>query len=202
MIDFNLRPLSWSSMESFRWDPEKWYDKYILNEVQSSNAGMDFGKVIGNEIANNPEFLKDLPRFDVFEKKLEALIEDVRLIGFLDSFDSKTKDFIEYKTSANVNKWTQKSAEEHGQILFYLFLIWKNYGIPPEKIKVKLVYIPVSENNDFSMSLTDGGKIQVFDVKHTTLDVLQFAGHIKKTISAMRAFAHKRGLQLTTELLS
>lgn len=202
MIDFNLRPLSWSSMSSFEYDPEQWYRKYVLNEQQSSNAGMDFGKVIGQQIADNPNFLKTVPRYDTFEKRLESTIDDVRLVGFLDSFHSKLKHFIEYKTSANTTKWTAKSAHEHGQVLFYLFLIWKNYGIPPEKIKVQLVYIPVKENNDFSMALDEKQKIQVFDVKHTTLDVLHFASRIKKTVSAMRAYCLQQSLQVDTDLLS
>lgn len=189
--DTRQRPLSWSSISSFNYNREEWYDRYILGKKSDDSAAMLAGKRIGERLASDQTFLPQVPRYDTYEKELRAKIGEIYLIGFLDSFNSKTKDFLEYKTSSNKKKWTQKSCNEHGQILMYLFLLWKNYGITPEQIKVKLVYIPVKESGDFSINLS-GEPAQVFEIKHTTVEVLKFASLIKQTYQEMQEYVTNR----------
>ncbi len=192
-VGTNARPLSWSCISSFEYDREGWYKKYILNEVQEPNKEMLFGNVVGGKLASDPSFLPDVPRYKHFEKKLEGRIGNIVILGYLDAFDPDTKKkFHEYKTSSNTKKWTKKSVQEHGQLLFYKLLIWLNYEIPPEEITCHLHYIPVEENGSFEMQLSKESH-QSFEAKHTTLDVLNFGRYIVKTYQDMVKYveAHK-----------
>lgn len=185
------RPLSWSAMAAFAYDKEKWYQKYILGEREPSSPAMDFGNEIGRCLAYTPEFMPEVPRLPLFEKKLTAKIGDIYLVGYLDSFDPDTKAMLEYKTSSNKKKWTQKSAQDHGQILFYMFLIWKNYGVPPEMVKCSLIYIPVIESGDFTLKISQE-PIKIFPVKHTTVEVLKFAAYIREVYMEMENYVEQK----------
>lgn len=187
------KPLSWSAISSFEYSVEQWSRKYLDGKYEEPNELMKFGNIVGGRIATDPEYLPAVERYSVFEKKLTAKIErkglsKIELVGLFDSFDPETKFFYEYKTSSNTSRWTLETAKEHGQILFYLFLIWKNYGVPPEKIKIKLFYIPVITKGDFTMEVVESG-IQQFPIEHTCLGILKFADYIKHTYAKMEAFA-------------
>lgn len=193
MKNFNIiehcktRPLSWSAISSFEWDPEQWYQRYVMNIRDPENIQMKFGKKIGEKLASDPTFMPDVLRYPQFEKSLEAEVFGIKIIGFLDSFDPETKAFFEYKTSSNTKKWKQQSAYEHGQILMYMLLIWINYGVTPENIKSSLFYIPVHEING-KMKLTTLPN-QSFSVSHTTQEVLKFGSKIKNITIEMERYA-------------
>lgn len=178
------RALSWSAIASFEWSKEDWYKKYVLKIKQPSNPAMEFGKVVGERLATDTTFLPEVLRYPVFEKELRGVIGDIPLVGFLDSYDPATHHFYEYKTSANTKKWNQKSAEAHGQILFYMFLIWVNYKIPPEKLSATLFYIPVEESGSFELKLSEA-PVQSFKVKHTSVEVLNFGIYVKNVVKEM-----------------
>lgn len=180
-------PLSWSQLASFRYNKGEWYSRYILNKKQEENAEMRFGKLIGERLATEPSFLPSVPRLSIFEQKLEGNVGNIPLIGFIDSFCPITKNFIEYKTSSNPKKWTEKTAKEHGQLLFYSFMIFQTYRISPKDITIKLVYIPVHQNGAFEMKLS-GKEVQVFTVNYSTLEVLNFASYIKQTVKEMEQY--------------
>ncbi|MES2409676.1 MAG: PD-(D/E)XK nuclease family protein [Patescibacteria group bacterium] len=187
---FQSKPLSWSSIASFEYSPEQWARKYVDGIIDPSNASMSFGNEIGQRLAREPDFLPDVKRYSVFEQCLTGKIDDIQLIGFLDTFDPITKNFNEFKTSSNKKKWTKKSAQAHRQLLMYMFLIWRNYGVPPEKLSPSLFYIPVEEHSDFTMKVSEA-KVQEFVVKHTTLELLQFANHVKEVYKEMILFANE-----------
>ncbi len=178
-------------MSSFRYDKEQWARKYCDGIIDPPSAAMLFGNEVGERLASDPTFLPEVKRYPVFEQKFEAKTNGLRLIGFLDSYDPVTHAFLEYKTSSNKKKWTQKSVDEHGQILFYMFLIWLNHQVPPEKIGCELFYIPVRETNDFGMELAPD-PIKSFKTKKTTLDVLMFGKEIINTYNEMLAYAEER----------
>jgi hypothetical protein len=184
------KPLSWSAISSWEWNQEEWATKYLDGLFTPPTPKMSFGNVVGDRLAKDPEYLPEVPRYSVFEHKMYADIGDIKLVGLLDSFDPETKNFYEYKTSSNENKWDQDEANKHGQILLYLFLIYVNYRVPPEKIKIKLVYIPVEENFDGFMEVSKGGKIQSFDVNHTLEEALVFiAKKVKPIWEEMKEYA-------------
>lgn len=184
------RPLSWSAISSFVYNKEEFFDKYVLGKKPESNNKMLFGNEIGARLSSDPKFLPEISRYKIYEKCLTAKLGDISLIGFLDNYDPKTHAFHEFKTSSSTTRWTEKSAKEHGQLLFYKFLLYKNYGIDPSKIKCTLFYIPVEETGDFSMKLSNE-PIQSFEVEHSITDIIKFAGYIKKTYEEMADYVKK-----------
>jgi hypothetical protein len=181
------RPMSWSAMASFHYDPWQFFDKYVLRKRQETNPAMEFGKEVGNKLISDPAFLPDVLRYPVFEQQLKGKVMGIPIIGFLDSFDPETKNFYEYKTSSNPRKWTAKTAQEHGQLMFYKLLIHLNYKVRPEDIDCKLFYIPCEETEDFKVKLS-GEKVQSFDVKHTTADIIAFGRYMVDTYKKMEEF--------------
>lgn len=192
---FKDREFSWSCLSSWFWDRDEWYSKYILGIRPEPTVQMLFGNVVGEKLAEDSNYLPGAPRYPIAEKKLTAKLGSIKLLGYLDFFDKKTKDFIENKTSSNPRCWTQKACDEHGQLLFYKLLIYINYKVAPDKIGCKLVYIPVEQGGDFKMYVKKN-PIKVFDVKHTTADVLKFAKHIKDTHKEMIDYIKSRSKEL------
>lgn len=184
------KPLSWSQLNAYKYDKEAWYKRYFLGEEAESSHALSFGKKIGEQLASDPTFLPEVLRYDVMEKEFKAPLDNFSLIGFLDTYNSKNHYFHEYKTSANKTRWTHQSANEHGQMLFYLSLIYLNHSVPPEKIKMKLFYIPVHTRGDFQMEICD--KVQSFEVKHTTLEMVEFLADVIKTRREMEEFIHRK----------
>jgi len=186
------RPLSWSAISSFHYNREEWFNRYILNQKQQENASMYAGKAIGNKIESDPTYLPEVPRLPVFEKKMLGVLDKVPLIGYLDSYCPDTHAFNEYKTSKNKDRWTHKTAHDHGQLDMYTFLIWLNTKTKPEDIKINLVYIPVEETDDFSIVVSKE-PIVILPVKKTMVDIIKFASHIKHTYKAMGEYViHRR----------
>ena len=190
---FEYRPLSWSAISSFRYDKEQWHRKYVQGIKDPPNDLMTFGNVVGTKLATDPTFLPDVPRLSVFEKELKGRVGNIPILGFLDSFsfDKDTIEILEYKTSSNANRWTKKSAQNHGQLLFYLALCWLNYQKAPEDIKCRLVYIPVEMTIEDGM-IVSSEAIQIFHVQHTAIEVLHFLKYIKETYAEMLVFADEK----------
>lgn len=189
------RPLSWSAISSFEYSKDDFYSKYVLGEKTDPNSKMLFGNEVGGRLATEPNFLPEIPRYEIYEQKLAGKIDDIHLIGYLDNFCPETKNFHEFKTSSSKTRWTQEKAQEHGQIMFYKFLIYQNYGIDPSTIKCNLFYIPVEEAGDFSMKLSNE-PIQCFEVIHSVTDIIKFGNYIKKIWQKMQDFVEKKELAL------
>ena len=184
--------LSWSSLNAFEsYDKNKWYQQYVLGIRSASNANMDAGREIGERLATDPTYLPEVKRYDVMEQELRGQLGKINLVGHIDTFDTKTKSFGEYKTSVSKTRWTQKTSEDHGQLLFYFLLIYLNFQVKPEDIKCHLFYIPVRETGHFAVELS-GKKVQCFEIKKTLKDVLVFGVRIKKTYAEMLAFVEEK----------
>lgn len=191
---FDKRPLSWSQLESFAGpygSPERWYKKYILGEKEPESVEMRFGKVLGERLANDPDFLPQVPRLDKFEQKFEIVFDGIPMIGYADSFCSKTKKkLLEYKTSHA--GWDQKKVDKHGQLSAYAFYNFVTNKIPPEDLDIQLVWIPTQkiESGDFTstISLVEPVIPQIFKTRRTTADIVRFGAFIKETVKKMEQY--------------
>lgn len=188
LATFKERPLSWSSLSSFAYDKEAWARKYLLGISDPANAKMEFGKKVGTLLATVPDFLPMVPRLPIYEQELKFKIGSISIVGYLDSFDPINCAYMEYKTTSNHKKWTKESAQDHGQCLLYHAGIWLLYGTPPEDIQCFLVSIPCEETGDFKISLSKK-PVQIFEIKHTKLEVVNFLVQVKKTYKSMCDFA-------------
>lgn len=179
------RPLSWSAISSFEYDPEQWYAKYCLNKPQPASPAMAFGKKVAEAIENGkpPAPLTVLSQV---EHKLEAKFGKIPLIGFIDTYEPG-KRLGEFKTGKKA--WTQKRADDHGQIDMYLLIIWLRDKIPPEQIECYLEWMPTQENGDFSISMIDSSKVHHFPTRRTMRQVLNFGMRINKVYKQMEEYA-------------
>ena len=182
------RPLSWSSLSSWAYDRDKWAKKYLLGINEPTSIQMEAGKRVGTLLATVPDFLLSVPRYTIFEKELRFKVGSIPIVGFIDSFQEDPLALIEYKTHTKADKWSQKTAQEHGQLLMYLAGLWLTYDVPPEKIGCHLIAIPMQETGDFKITLAKKPH-QIFEVKHTKVEVLNFLIEVKKIYKEMCEYA-------------
>lgn len=183
------RPLSWSAISSFEWDPEQWYRRYVLGIEEDPTEELKFGKMVGERLSSDPTFMQGIPRAGVFEHEMRTTLEtkngSIPMLGFMDHLLPKF-DMDEYKTGKK--PWTQERADTHGQIDMYLLLYFLLEKIVPEKMNVCIWWMPTKLNGDFTISFVGENKAVRFATKRTTRQVLEFAGRIKKTAEEMQAY--------------
>ena len=182
---FLKRPLSWSSINSFRYDPAEWYEKYINGKRGRDTGPLVFGKNVGERLASEQDFLPEVPRLKEYEHELHVKIGKIDCIGFLDNFDLDNRAFSEFKTG---RKWTQDKANKHGQIDMYCCLIYLKYGIKPEDLKISLIWLPTEEQQDFRTDFIKDMKPVIFPIKKTMRDILSFMAEIQIIHVQMQEF--------------
>ena len=184
----NKRPLSYSQMSCFAYNKNEWYERYVLGKKGLPNKTMQFGSMVGRRYAEDPTFLPFLPRYPVFEQKLLCSYEGIDLIGFIDSFDEVNKKIIELKTGAF---WDEDKVNAHYQLDFYVLCCLLMYGWMPEEIDLKLIWLPTSEQGDFSMNFS-GEPAKIFQTKRTLKGIEKFGKKLKKTWEKMEELRENR----------
>lgn len=182
---FLKRPLSWSSINSFKYDPNEWYEKYINGKRGRDTGPLVFGKNVGERLASEQDFLPEVPRLTEYEHELSVKIGKIQCIGFLDNFDLESKTFAEFKTG---KKWTQDKANKHGQIDMYAAMIYLKYGIKPEDLKISLIWLPTEEQQDFRTDFVKDMKPVVFPIQKTMRDILSFMAEIQVIHKQMQEY--------------
>ena len=182
---FLKKPLSWSSINSFRYDPNEWYEKYINGKQGKSTGPIVFGKNVGERLATEETFLPNVPRLKEYEHELSVKIGKIPCIGFLDNFDLEAKSFSEFKTGKN---WTRQKAESHGQLDMYAAMIYLKYGIKPEDLNISLIWLPTEEQQDFRTDFVKDMKPVIFPIKKTMRDILSFMAEIQVIHKQMQHF--------------
>lgn len=173
---FLKRPLSWSSISAFRYNPDEWYDKYINGKKGRNTGPLVFGKNVGERLASEQDFLPHVPRLKEYEHELSVKIGKIQCIGFLDNFDLDNCAFSEFKTG---KKWTQDKANKHGQLDMYAAMIYLKYGIKPEDLRISLIWLPTEEQQDFRTDFVKDMKPIIFPIKKTMRDILTFMAEVQ-----------------------
>jgi len=179
--------LSWSSFQAFRdYDKGEWYKRYVLGERGPSNPAMDAGRVIGERLATDPGYLPSVPRPEIYEQELRAKLGEIDLVGHLDGWSPSVPAILEYKTTQNKSRWNFDSVQSHGQIDFYCLLVWLNFKIKPEDLKLSLTAIHLKEDGGFKLAPT--GVVEVIPTFRSMAQILRFAAEIKVIHSEMQKF--------------
>ena len=184
MKDFlNTRPLSWSAISAFQYDPEQWYRRYWLGIKDPPNKVMEFGKAFGKSIEDGKP-MAPVTILSKCEQEFKIVFDGIPLVGFADTFDHKTKKRLgEYKTSAR--SWSQSRVDDHGQITMYALMNYITNKVKPEECEFFLENVLTEEQGDFSIVLKQPVKVYHFKTKRTMADILRFAQLIKDTVKAM-----------------
>lgn len=188
MLDFNKRPLSWSAISSFEYDPAQWYSKYILHETPTDSAEMRWGRMVADSFQTKTP-LAPVTLYPVVEQKLSVVFNDVPLVGWIDTYDPKTHNFREFKTGKR--PWTQKRADEHGQLQMYALMLYVTHKVKPENYTIHLDWLPTKANGDFSIDFVKPIVVHSFQVKLKMSDILIFGNRINNTIKAMQEYVDK-----------
>lgn len=178
------RPISWSSISSFEWNKEQWYQSYILGK-RTSSPEMEFGSMIDKKIQNDPLFMPALPRYPLMQHKLTGAFSKIPLVGLPDGLCLDTFQLADYKTGKK--PWDQKRADETGQLTMYLLLIYLSLKIKPEEFTCFIHWLPTQDSGKFEISLV-GEEVKTFETKRTMKEILVFGSRIIKTVNAMEAY--------------
>lgn len=187
------RPLSWSAISSFEYDPEQWYQKYYMGIEQPSSPEMEFGKKFADSCEMR-EPLAPVTLLKHVEFKFEFIFNDIPMIGFADTYEFTETG--EFKTG--VKAWDQKRVDQHGQITMYALGNWILHKFKPQDCKFWLEWIPtkrVAQGNgayrtsDYAIEFaTSNPVVHHFDTKRSMRDVLQFGLMVQKTLQEMEQY--------------
>jgi hypothetical protein len=184
------RPLSWSAISSFQWDKEQWYQNYILGCKFVPTPEMEFGKKFADSCeARKP--MAPVTMLSKMEQPFKVVFNGIPLVGFADTFCDVTKKHLrEYKTG--VTPWTQKRANDHGQITMYALMNFITNKVRPEDCEFALEWVPTvkTSHGDFSVTIELKQPIRVhkFKIKKTMADILLFGAVINSTVKEMQDY--------------
>lgn len=216
------RPMSWSAISSFEWNPKQWHDKYVIHgkclrddpekgicamcvvagfadpecPVVKKTIELVFGSMVDKKIQDDPTYLPHVVRYPILQHEMSMTFENIPMIGFADTYREEWSegpyDFHEspalrdYKTGRK--PWTQKRADETGQLTLYAFFLYKMEKIRPEDVEFYIDWLP-THIKDGQIEFLNEGEVVTFRTKRTMQDVLEFGSRIKRTWALMEEFA-------------
>lgn len=184
--------LSFSQMAMFEMSPTKYADHYIYGRKQRISRNMAYGSLLADgleheEATGDPVLdimMARIPKFELMDKPLEAELKNgkeiIKILAKPDTAKADYTAFKEYKTS--VRKWTQKMADDSGQISFYATAIYLKYGFIPEDIElvnVQVEYLPDG-------TIQPNGELIRFKTRRTMIDIIKMTARMKKAWSGIK----------------
>lgn len=178
--------ISFSQMTKFEMSPEKYVQEYIYGQKQRISRNMAYGSKLADglevEEASGDPLLdlmaSRLPKFKLMDKPIEAELSDgkeiIHLLAKPDTANPNYTAFKEYKTSTR--KWTQKMADDSGQITFYATTIWLLKGFIPQDIE--LVNIKTAYEPDGNLTVT--GEMFRYPTNRSMADIIKMTKRIRK----------------------
>jgi len=174
--------LSWSQMWLWETNPKKYKEKYFFGTDQYVTNEMRFGKKFAEAIQtgksddkNILKVVKSNTAYKNKEYKIECVVksgkEKIPILCFLDSYED---GFVE-EDKTGKTPWTQKRANEHGQIGFYDVALRIKTG---KAHKFKLKWFETEEREKGNITLT--GRVEIFNVEKSTIDYLKMTARIIK----------------------
>ena len=191
-------------MTTFEMSEECYVEQYLYGKKQRITRNMQFGSMVAksleeDEATGDPMIdlmTAKLPKLDrndlpiecrngvrtLFERNgnyyhipvLKHGKEEIPLMAVPDTASNDYRAFKEDKTS--VRKWTQKMADESGQITFYTTAIWLGHKFIPDDIE--LINMVVAYDKDGRIEPT--GEIVRLKTKRTMGDVIKMTARIRK----------------------
>lgn len=200
MIDksfFVSRPLSWTSISSFEFDPSQWHRKYIEGIKDPENAEMIFGK----KFAYSCEIGKPMAPVRLLSKveyPLAVVFNGIKLIGFVDTYEPH-KELGEFKTAKKL--WTQDKVDNHGQLDMYALMLHIQHQVNPDKMKFYLECVQTKENGDFTIGFAESPPVvHTFKTKRTMSDIIRFGARINSTVNQMIEYANQKEKDLVSSI--
>lgn len=178
--------LSFSQMTLFEMSPQKYIDQYIYKKKQRVTRNMAYGTLLADGLENDEStgdpvldmMMVKMPKFELMDIAFEVPLKDgkktITLLAKPDTAKADYSAFKEYKTSTRA--WTQKMADESGQVTFYATCMWIKTGKIPQDIE--LVNVPVKYNGDGS--LTPTGEMIRLPTNRSMVDIIKMCSRMKR----------------------
>ena len=182
---FKQRALSHSQLASWDYNPEEWYNSYILNQRSAPTPEMVAGSRIGDLIGTEGSPLPDLAPPGTKEYELHGEWEGIPMVGYADHFCPTMLILHENKTSPNKARWTQSKVDKHNQLTMYAMLLELQHGIAPEDVEMYLNFIPVALVGVTYQPLPTWRQ---FETRRTKADVEAYKAYILDTIEQMERY--------------
>ena len=181
--------MSWTQIDMWLRNRERYIGRYMLGGADFSNSGMEFGKRTSEALDgewDDDELMAAvvalLPKYPMSEAELRAELTTkdgkVELLGKLDRYDPKAPRFREVKTGRTV--WTQAKAQKHKQMHHYATLIWMVTGKVPKE-----AWLDWAQTELYQGEVVFTGQIRSFRVKLGMADILAYmslAGRVAREI--------------------
>lgn len=127
--------LSYSSMSLWKRDPDTYRRRYYEKEPYFSTPYTEFGNKVGKALETGEFFdpiLEQVPRLSEPEHEIEVEVAGVPFKMYLDSFDPKTFEILEYKTGIKSRSgeapWDRVKVRKHTQLPIYTLGVYLKYG--------------------------------------------------------------------------
>lgn len=207
--------ISFSQLTTFEMNPERYVEQYFRGKASPSSVNMSYGSLLAEglergEATGDP--LLDLmaariPKLD----RMDLPVEDANGVVVTDPHDGKEwrvpvlmdgKEripllakpdtaaegygaFKEYKTS--VKPWTQKKADDSGQITFYATAMW----LVTKKVPADIELVCLVTEKDSSWRLRPTGDLLILPTKRTLVDVLKMTKRIKEAWAGIKLLSER-----------
>lgn len=188
--------LSWSSMDLFERNPERWKQIYIYDEQNRINQGMAFGRQMAEglesgEATGDPILdliMARLPKFEIMDQIFDAELKDGKKIITIrakpDTMKSDFSAFKEYKTGQSA--WTQKQVDNFGQITFYATAMFLKTGKIPQDIELVHILTEKEDKDALDAKIGATGQIKRYPTKRNTAQILKMMGGMQKAWRGMQ----------------
>ncbi len=188
-----LRAVSWSMLSSFKWNPDQWWRKYVAGELPELTKELIFGSMIDKKIQEDKKFLPKVVRYPVLQHAMKAEFNGIPLVGVTDAFRLKKPSIRDYKTGRV--PWTQKRADETGQLTMYCLLAYLTEKIKPEDVSLFIDWLPTHiKDGEIVFREEDHRKLVpvTFETRRSMKDMLEFGQFIMDTYAAMLEYCKHR----------
>lgn len=172
--------LSWSQLDLIERDPEAYREKYFYGRQDEETDPQRFGKEFAEAMEDESRELEIaemcrifLPRYKNREFKIEVSSPVCPLHAKLDGYDEEN-GIGEHKTGTV--PWTQKRADQHGQLTFYAYAHLLKYGRLPKRIRLHWI----ETKRDEEREIVPTGRIETFETTRSTIDFLKLHARIEK----------------------
>lgn len=183
--------LSYSQYSTWKKSKREYMRQYFFGEKFLGSDYTEFGSEIGEALENNnfsnytakeQEFLKTIPRYDDFERKICLNMGTWDVIGFIDTSKNPPTSIADYKTGDIVKKESEYQSDDYIQLDIYAAAIEQETGILPEEVKVFLI--------DRKGNAYAGEKLKLGD-KFVTITKSVDEARIKDVIKRVTKVAHE-----------
>jgi hypothetical protein len=194
--------LSYSALRLWESSKAKYRAKYYFGEEGfQGGKEMQYGKRFAAAMENGED--EDIlisaassliPKYSKIEFEIKVEFNGIILLGKLDSFDPKTKSFLEYKTGKY--PWTQAKVDADEQMTTYFMLIYLKYKKLPKE-----AYLDWVETEETNEKINFTGQMKSFKTKRNLTQILRMANKFKKVAQEI-SDDYKKEFKIATRKLT